>query len=537
MRDEGAMGWMQTYPFETEYHEITLDIVEGSVESAGGYDFGNIPVVTLTGSKWNDEDGDGYWDGVHGYSEEYEEPGIEGWVIVATPMQEVVVDEEESEEEGGGDIQVFLLESPTAPDLEEDIEGDRTTKYATTTEDGIYDFDFLESESGWWRISEVNQAYWSQTYPVEPTYYDVYISPTGSEEYPLPGDTDYEGGVYEYFDFGNWEWPTIQVFKWWDVNGDGIRDWEDIEQEGNTEGVKDDGEEYTDPALSDWRVALGMVTDNEVDEETGITQVDIEIVQLGLTGVDGIAELRVPHPDQDYVVLEGHEENWTPILPVSRDEILNVDFGAFSTDPLIIDSFFDVYVSQLGGQTYLQGQSSNTTEPTAIEFANFFDEPDEEVTESSGGSSGGGGGNGQISGSAPTAPGFVNFGSGGQGGEGGATGGSSGGGSTGGGTTAGTATGNTGTSGGGGIPGGDGNGPVSGDAIAQGAIELGVSPEDAAALGDAAEAITNPDSNEGQVAAAANTIGETLAQYWWLLALLILLLGSAWYAWISYRSM
>ncbi|TAK55928.1 MAG: T9SS type A sorting domain-containing protein [Bacteroidetes bacterium] len=61
-------GWTQTSPAETTF---TVTIDSGGIVDK--LDFGNYPLPgSVTGAKWNDLDGNGYWG---------EEPGIEGWHI------------------------------------------------------------------------------------------------------------------------------------------------------------------------------------------------------------------------------------------------------------------------------------------------------------------------------------------------------------------------------------------------------------------------------------------------------------------------
>lgn len=176
-------GWMQTYPSETEYHEVVIAIDEGTVESSEGHHFGNISVTTLSGAKWHDRDQNGYWG-----EGEY---GIEGWMITATPLVEVEEEVTESEESEGPDLQIFDL-GPIEPTFEEDTEGSRSTKTTETDESGNYGFNFLANEEGWWLITEESREYWSQAYPIGPAQYPgqyvVYISPEGGDSYG--GDYD-----------------------------------------------------------------------------------------------------------------------------------------------------------------------------------------------------------------------------------------------------------------------------------------------------------------------------------------------------------
>lgn len=420
--DAGTM-WMQTYPVDESGHEVSLSIVEGDVETSSNNNFGNIAIIALTGAKFNDLDHDGYWDGVHGTSED-PEPGIADWTIYATPITE----------EGGT----------------EDTETSRESKTTITDENGEYVFKFLATDEGWWRISEGSENGWEQTFPTNETgYYDVYIGPEGPVMLPEIPDLgpmtmspfmqalawvtgadvvhaivytheahyDSGDGVYEYYDFGNWQYPTVDALKWSDANQDGVRNWTDVEQEGNTSGVKDENESYTESVVAGWPMALGRVVGTSSSEEEGpVDQIDIEIVDLQLTGSDGIAHLRAPVGNQEYLVLEATQDGWTPIAPSSRNESVTITGYADGVDDsytLNTDSFFDVYVGQTGGHLVTAGSSESTfgdeRQVTDIAFGNF-EEPQETSTNDGGGNSGG---NGQIVGSSPSAPGFT----GGTGGE------------------------------------------------------------------------------------------------------------------------
>ncbi|MEK7549447.1 MAG: SdrD B-like domain-containing protein [Patescibacteria group bacterium] len=113
---------------------------------------------SISGSKWNDENGDGQWD---------EEPIVEGWQIT--------------------------------------LSGNEQELQTTTDKNGQYTFgDLLPGE---YTICEVGQEGWIQTYPNgDSQCHDITITPGEDEK-----------GV----DFGNFQLGKISGNKWNDINGNG----------------------------------------------------------------------------------------------------------------------------------------------------------------------------------------------------------------------------------------------------------------------------------------------------------------------------
>lgn len=395
-------GWMQTFPANPGSHTVTLEIGEVGVESAEDMHFGNIEVIALTGAKWNDTDKDSNWDD----EGEYGESGMEGWTITATPM---IVDEPGDE---------FEMMEEVDPVLVEDTEGTRTEKTVVTDEDGNYRFNFLNNESGWWRISEENRSYWSQTYPVaedHPDYYDVYISSEGPGEYDEEeAGYDEEEGVYEYYDFGNWEWFTVRVFKWKDDNSNGIREWNDLDEPGNTPGVKDENEGFREDVVAGWPIAVARLVENTEDESED-TSVEVEVVAMALTGSDGYANIRVPEYG-NYVVVEGAHPNWNTVYPLAHESLILPPFSQstvntvvfpedISAVPLGLESFFDIFLGEIyGGTVITDGYATSTGEYSAVPlaFGNHLNPAEVPPTTGGGGSGGSGGSNGPIVGSMGT---------------------------------------------------------------------------------------------------------------------------------------
>ena len=121
--------------------EVSLDLTErkdahivqlAAGQVAGNINFGNVRPAEIHGSKWNDLDADGIHDAG--------EPGLEGWTL-------------------------YL-------DLDEDGQLDPTEPSTVTDANGEYAFTGLAF--GTYRVGEVMQADWQQTYPASPAYHTVY---------------------------------------------------------------------------------------------------------------------------------------------------------------------------------------------------------------------------------------------------------------------------------------------------------------------------------------------------------------------------
>lgn len=102
--------------------------------------FTNERTISVSGMKWNDKNAN--------TTREEEEPGLAGWAIRATP---------ETSEGGSADSQ-----------------GSRAVKTTATDSNGSYNFLFGPSDLGWWRIWEVAQDGWQQTYPAQ-SFFDVFV--------------------------------------------------------------------------------------------------------------------------------------------------------------------------------------------------------------------------------------------------------------------------------------------------------------------------------------------------------------------------
>lgn len=155
-------GWTQTYPdFDQNSpncHEVTVT----SGQEYGGNDFGNFKLGQIYGYKYEDTDGDGYWD--------EGESGIEDWQIC--------------------------------------LNGDEDCTY--TDEDGYFEFTGLEY--GYYELTEdeTNPDY-QRTQPE-----------TNSTEILIESGTGFGDGDAYYF--GNAPLTDIGGYKWSDENGNGRRD-------------------------------------------------------------------------------------------------------------------------------------------------------------------------------------------------------------------------------------------------------------------------------------------------------------------------
>ena len=125
--EELQSEWYQTRP-NTEDSCYTLELSAGQI--ANDNDFGNFENATLSGYKWDDQNGDGIWQ----KDSEDSEQALEEWEIKATK--------------------------------DEDI---RTTE---TDENGYYEFTFGVGDVGEWTISEtIPSPDWIQRFPYDPSLY------------------------------------------------------------------------------------------------------------------------------------------------------------------------------------------------------------------------------------------------------------------------------------------------------------------------------------------------------------------------------
>ena len=238
--EESRVGWVATSPTS---HTVT--ILSGDEPCLPV--FLNVEYSRIWGYKFEDLNSNGEWD--------EGEPGIEGWKI-----------------------SMMWNEDPT--------------EYVTYTDvDGYYEFTSL-MPSDYYYVWEETPAGWTWT-------------TTPYEEFHLTSGTN-----YRVHDFGNFENVDICVFKYEDVNSDGIYDKGDI-------------------PLEDWEI---MVSGPGVPGG---------VVTL-LTGADGWACVEVTAAGM-YEVMELVPEGWTPTTPTV--EWVHVESGYSEPECIMFGNFRDVTIT------------------------------------------------------------------------------------------------------------------------------------------------------------------------------------------------
>ncbi|MEW6183397.1 MAG: SdrD B-like domain-containing protein [Bacillota bacterium] len=249
--EELQPNWSQVVP-EGDYYEVILS-EENPNET--GKDFVNRyeepETYSICGYKWNDLDGDGEWG---------EEPGLSSWTI---------------------NLYVYNDETKSWDFVEDE----------TTGENGNYCFTGLGE--GTYKVCEVNQSGWNQTYPTDPNCYIV----TFPQQFVLTSLSDIITPEVPIYNFGNHETPTYSICgaKWNDQNGNGI--WEQTE-------------EYAEPVLSGWEIRL---------EGEGVSR-------HVYTGTDGLYCFDGLLPGT-YTVSEVLQSGWQQTYPASpgKHQVVIVD--------------------------------------------------------------------------------------------------------------------------------------------------------------------------------------------------------------------
>jgi protocatechuate 3,4-dioxygenase beta subunit len=193
VREVLQSGWQQTTT-------NPIDIVAASGENASGVDFGNFQLITISGQKFEDADGDGVKDSG--------ESGLAGWTIFLDTDGDGVLDT-----------------------------GETST---VTGSDGSYSFTNLGP--GEYSVREVLQTGWTRTLPSSSESV-VHIAESGRN----PSDVD----------FGNFLLVTVSGFKFLDLNADGVFD-------------------FDEPGLPGWTIFLDA-NDNgslDSDEPSAVTDDD-----------------------------------------------------------------------------------------------------------------------------------------------------------------------------------------------------------------------------------------------------------------------
>jgi len=238
VRETQQEGWLQTLPSDNDNNEYEVIIEDADVVDAN---FGNqeeIPeedptTFSVSGSKFNDLDGDGVWGG--------EESGLAEWAIH--------IDENDNGEFDDGEPSTV------------------------TDEDGYYVF--IDLEEGTYIIREVQQAGWTQTAPdggkhtIELVDEDMTDLDFGNQYTQTGG-----GG-------GGEETPTFSISgsKFNDLNGDGV--WDEGESglfEWTIYIDENDNNEYDDGEPTTVTDSEGSYTFTNLEEGTYIIR---EVQQEG----------------------------------------------------------------------------------------------------------------------------------------------------------------------------------------------------------------------------------------------------------------
>ncbi|MFH0853127.1 MAG: SdrD B-like domain-containing protein [bacterium] len=201
LSEDTKTGWVQTsVPENIGPIQMTSGLI------SNGNNFGNFKLGEIHGYKWEDTNGDGYWDPG--------EFGLENWTI----------------------------------NLCDDVQCNSVIDTTTTDSSGYYEFTGLEAGDYW--ISEEVQPGWTQT------SLPVVFGPITMISGLNTGD----------YNFGNFQDVTIKAYKFNDVDGDGVKDPEDLPIE-DWKMYLDGGQmQETDVnGMVSWTVATGG--DYEVSEE------------------------------------------------------------------------------------------------------------------------------------------------------------------------------------------------------------------------------------------------------------------------------
>lgn len=127
--EEDCIGWTHTSP-----SSIELIVGPGETKTADFYNFKN---VKISGYKWNDLDGDGVWDSG--------EVGLGEWTIELYKWN--------------GATWVFQTSTTTSSDVA-----------------NLGYYEFADLGPGRYKVNEVDQMKWVQSFPLSPDYYDITVT-------------------------------------------------------------------------------------------------------------------------------------------------------------------------------------------------------------------------------------------------------------------------------------------------------------------------------------------------------------------------
>ena len=205
VREVAQADWTCSFPNPCSYNETFL-----SGEAEIGNDFGNWEPAAKSGTKFEDLDADGS-------AQEAGEPGLAGWTIYVDYDDDGILDAGEPSD--------------------------------VTDSDGNYEITGINP--GTWRVKEVAQAGWTQSYPAGGYHEEIFTS----------------GAALTDNDFGNWEPATKSGTKFEDLDADGA------------------AREAGEPGLAGWTIYVDYDNDSTLDaqEPSDVTDSD---GNYEITGID-----------------------------------------------------------------------------------------------------------------------------------------------------------------------------------------------------------------------------------------------------------
>ena len=216
--------------------------------------------------------------------------------------------------------------------------------------------------------------------PPNPTlgsFFDVFI------EVSFTGNEDHDGQIVDFYNqpTGTGEGEPgsfITGYKWNDLNGNGVWEFQDLNGNGIWDWDTDEGE----PALEGWTIGLGHAGEPQQEEGEGQQQIPIEIIALSLTGSDGSFRFET-HETGNFVLLEEQRNGWMVKNPSESpewavDSFFDITYRSDFDNPPAqweTNSFFDVYV---GGE--LGQEISYDVNDNSLDFGNLQKGQDAVIT-------------------------------------------------------------------------------------------------------------------------------------------------------------
>ena len=274
VREVVPTGWTQTYPGAPDFeHAVTITsglIVQGDFEAAESPNFGNFQNITISGYKWNDLNGNGMW--------EVGEPGLGGWTIAL-----------DTDGDGVNDQTTITSDGTT------DANGDTVIDAMDL---GYYEFTNLGPGS--YRVTEQQQAGWTNTYDGSTTFFAV----SGVDR----------GGRFEtreLLNFGNSSVNEVSVtgIKFEDLNRNAVRD-------------------LNEPIIAGWQIRAYADNGNGFLEQNEFNQGFVSAV---LTDSNGRYTMQLT--PGDYILVEVLWSGWAQSAPIRPVLALNLNTGGVPLGP------------------------------------------------------------------------------------------------------------------------------------------------------------------------------------------------------------